>query len=246
MAAVSLHLPTEITLFSTESYPACHPLLLSLWSLQKMSGKKSLGAVSQFPLITWRRQLITSSRARARGHCSQALPIEKTFPWDCLGRSLPQLRCWRTACAGKRELKVGKQLVSTTTMYVDEALRATVIRNRWKATWGLKEKRALKEWGRYSAELKHFCFSRLFWFHVIVTDPLCNSFLVLKTVFKLIKYVFPCFAMKIPSVIMSKRLLLLCPWTCLMLRPGSNLCTWWNWAKKSKCTTVASLQFWMN
>lgn len=24
MAAVSLHLPTEIILFSTESYPACH------------------------------------------------------------------------------------------------------------------------------------------------------------------------------------------------------------------------------
>lgn len=37
--------------------------------------------------------------------------------------------------------------------------------------------------------------------------------------------------MKILSVIMSKRLLLLCPWTCLMLRPGSNVCTWWNWAK---------------
>lgn len=92
-------------------------LLLSLWSLQKMSGKKSLGAVSQFPLITWRRQLITS-RVRARGHCRQALSIEKTFPWDCLGRSLPQLKCQRTACAGKGELKVGKQLVSTTTMYM--------------------------------------------------------------------------------------------------------------------------------
>lgn len=32
-----------------------------------------------------------------------------------------------------------------TTMYVYEAQRAVVIRNGWKATSGLKEKRALKE-----------------------------------------------------------------------------------------------------
>lgn len=55
MAAVSLHLPTEIILFSTESYPACHlswaSAAVTLVSAED-EWEESLGAVSQFPLIT--------------------------------------------------------------------------------------------------------------------------------------------------------------------------------------------------
>lgn len=41
-----------LKLYSTESYPACQLLgllLQSLWALQKMRGKKGLGAVSLLP-----------------------------------------------------------------------------------------------------------------------------------------------------------------------------------------------------
>lgn len=137
----------KLYLFSTECYPAYH---LS-WASAAVT---LVSAKDEWEEKSWSCEPIPSHHLKKainyqwsksyRGTAFRHYSTEKTFSWDCLGRSLPQLQCWRVACVGKKRIK-SRETAGLHDNNVYEAQRVMVIRNGWKATWGLDEKTALKK-----------------------------------------------------------------------------------------------------
>lgn len=130
-----------------------------LW--KRWVGRKVLELWAYSPLITWRRQLITS-RAKAIG----ALRSGTTPQKRCFLEPVEGGACHSSGVRGQLVLEK-KRIRSRETAglhdnHVYEAQRVMVVRNGWKATRGPDEKTALKKRNEWDFLLKHFCFSRLY------------------------------------------------------------------------------------
>lgn len=148
MAVSTLHLPTGwnyscSALNATQLVTLVGLLLQSLVSAKDEWEEKSWSC-EPIPSHHLKKAINYQWSKSYRGTAFRHYSTEKTFSWDCLGRSLPQLRCWRVACVVKKRIK-SRETAGLHNNNVYEAQRVMVIRNGWKATWGLDEKTALKK-----------------------------------------------------------------------------------------------------